>query len=174
MNLFQIMRCEFLQALHDPRRFIFLFGASIAYLLFFKLLYSINIIKSIPMVIYDAENTKLSREIVTGFYDSENFKIVAQIDTEEKMLDCLKEKRAFAALEIPEDFSKKLYRKARRQKNIADNDDFKVLGNPLQGYLFLIFCKFFQAGSKFCACNFNVSCTGVYFIRLYFPRRVNE
>ncbi|MBQ7704888.1 MAG: ABC transporter permease [Selenomonadaceae bacterium] len=70
--------------------------------------YSTNIIKEIPLVIFDAENTKLSREIVAGFYDSENFKIVAQVDSEEKMLECLKEKRAFVALEIPPDFSKKI------------------------------------------------------------------
>ena len=108
MILLQIMKREFFQALHDPRRFLLLFGASIAYLFLFKMLYSTNIVNKIPLVIYDAENTKLSREIVTGFYDSENFKIVAQVDSEEKMLSCLKEKRAFVALEIPADFSKKI------------------------------------------------------------------
>ena len=108
MILLKILKREFFQMLKDPRRIIFLFVASIVYLLFFKLLFSANTVKEIPCVICDAENTKLSREIVTGFYDSESFKIVAQVNSEEQMLNFLHEKRAFVALEIPADFSRQI------------------------------------------------------------------
>lgn len=108
--LLKIMRREFFQMLRDPRRLLFLFGVSIIYLLFFKLLYLTNTVKGIPLVIYDAENTRLSREIVTGFYDSDNFKVVAQLSSEETMLNFLREKEAFAAIEIPADFSQQIVR----------------------------------------------------------------
>lgn len=92
--------------LKDPRRLIFIFGAPLAYLLLFKMLYAPNLVKEIPLVIYDAENTKLSREIVTGFSDSDSFKVVAQAASEEEMLRFIRDKRAFVALEIPADFSR--------------------------------------------------------------------
>lgn len=91
--LFRILQREFFQMLRDPRRILFLFGVSIIYLIFFELLYLPNTVKKIPLVIYDAENTKLSREIVTDFLDSDSFKIVSQTNSEESMLNYLHNKK---------------------------------------------------------------------------------
>ena len=44
----------------DPRRIIFLVGASIAYLVLFSILYSPGIVKNIPLVIYDEDNSMAS------------------------------------------------------------------------------------------------------------------
>ena len=107
--LFKILRREFFQMLRDPRRILFLFGVSIIYLIFFELLYLPNTVKKIPLVIYDAENTKLSREIVTDFLDSDSFKIVSQTNSEESMMNYLHNKEALAAIEIPANFSRQIY-----------------------------------------------------------------
>ena len=53
MSILQILRREAGQCKKDPRRLVFLFGAAIAYLLIFGVLYMPNIVKSVPCVIYD-------------------------------------------------------------------------------------------------------------------------
>ena len=59
--------------LADPRRLIFIFGAALAYLLLFKMLFAPNLVKNIPTIIFNDDNTKLSREFVRGFEDSDSF-----------------------------------------------------------------------------------------------------
>lgn len=103
-----ILRREFAQAKGDPRRFIFLFGAALAYLFVFGMLYMPNLVRCVPTVIYDAENSKISREITRGFFDSDSFDVAACVDSEEEMLALLREKEAFVAIEIPSDFSRKI------------------------------------------------------------------
>ena len=47
-DLLLAIRREFLMVLHDPRRLVFLFGAAVAYLIVFGLLYVPNIVKDVP------------------------------------------------------------------------------------------------------------------------------
>ncbi|MBR1420058.1 MAG: hypothetical protein IJ575_03235 [Selenomonadaceae bacterium] len=67
---------EFRNCLKDPRRLIFIFGASIVYLFLFGMLYQPNIVQKIPTVIFDEDQSKLSREIIQNFSDSDAFEIV--------------------------------------------------------------------------------------------------
>ncbi len=91
----------------DPRRFVFLFGAALAYLIVFGMLYTPNIVTRVPCVIYDAEQTALSRSLVQDFEASDAYRVTEYAGTEEAMEAALREKRALVALEIPPDFSKK-------------------------------------------------------------------
>mgnify|MGYP003585968926 FL=1 len=108
MGIRQIIQREFRQCRKDGRRFVFLFGAALAYLLIFGVLYTPNIVKNIPCIIYDEEQSQLSRELVRNFEDSDSFSIVGYVDTQEKMQQALREKQAYAAIGIPRDFSKKI------------------------------------------------------------------
>ena len=98
---------EWQQLLHDLRRPSFLFGAALAYLLVFGMLYLPNLVKSVPCVIYDADQSVLSRQLTTAVEDSDSFHVVRYVRTQEEMQDALKNKEAFAAIGIPADFSKK-------------------------------------------------------------------
>lgn len=109
MSLWQIVRNELRQIfVGDPRRIAFLFGAALAYLVIFGALYVPNIIKYMPIVICDEEQSPLSRELVRGFEDSDTFEVTAWVSTQEEMQQALAEKTAYAAVQIPKDFSRKI------------------------------------------------------------------
>ena len=97
---------EFRNCLKDPRRFIFIFGASIVYLFLFGMLYQPNIVQKIPTVIFDEDQSKLSREIVQNFSDSDTFEIVDYARDESEMLESIQMKRSLAAIHIPKYFAR--------------------------------------------------------------------
>lgn len=90
----------------DPRRAGILFAASIAYLVIFSLLYGTHIVKNVPLVIYDEDQTKLSRALVQSFADSERFQIVAQPASEDEMNQLLRDHTTYAAVHIQPGFAK--------------------------------------------------------------------
>ena len=109
MEFWPIIKNELRQIfIEDPRRVAFLFGAALAYLIIFGLLYVPNIIKSMPIVIYDEDQSVLSRELIRGFEDSDSFSVDGWASTQEEMQQQLREKQAYAAVQIPQDFSKNI------------------------------------------------------------------
>ncbi|MBP2651682.1 MAG: hypothetical protein H6Q74_2507 [Firmicutes bacterium] len=109
MNWLQMVKRELHQMLRkDFRRTNFIFGASLAYLIIFGLLYGPHIVKNVPIVIYDEDQTKLSRTLVQAFADSERFEIVGQPSSTEEMEHYLHEQTAYAAIDIPPDFSRNI------------------------------------------------------------------
>lgn len=106
-ELFSLLRREWRQTKGDPRRLVFLFGAAMAYLLVFGMLYMPNIVRHVPAVIYDAAQTARSREIVEAFEDSDSFRITAYAASEEEMRRYIMEKDAYVAIGIPADFSRR-------------------------------------------------------------------
>src|SRR5690242_18860336 len=109
MNLFEIVKRELKQMfIEDRRRVNFIFGASLAYLFIFGLLYAPHVVKNVPIVICDEDQSSLSRELIQALDDSERLKIILETSSEEEMLESLKEKRAYAAIHIPHDFTQKV------------------------------------------------------------------
>ncbi len=94
-----------------------LFGVPLVYTLLFGLLYSTNVIKHIPLVVYDQDQTATSRALVQAFADSERYEIVGQVATQEEMAAYLRDNRAMAALAIPPQFSRDV--KQSRAANVA-------------------------------------------------------
>lgn len=90
----------------DRRRAIFIFGASLAYLMLFSLLYGTHTVKYVPLVIYDEDQTQFSRSLIQAFDDSERFNIIAAITTQDEMEYLLREKAAYAAIHIPKNFTR--------------------------------------------------------------------
>jgi ABC-2 type transport system permease protein len=109
MRVWQIVKRELHDIfVKDRRRANFIFGASIAYLVIFGLLYGEHIVKNVPIVIYDEDQTKLSRSLVQFFADSERFNLVGQPASQEEMEQMLYEQTAYAAIDIPYDFSRNI------------------------------------------------------------------
>jgi len=106
MNIWQIFKREIHYIfVKDRRRANFLFGASIAYLIIFGLLYEPQVVTNVPLVIYDEDQSQLSRSLVQAFADSERFQIISQPASQEEMEHLLHEQIAYAAIHIPHDFS---------------------------------------------------------------------
>jgi ABC-2 type transport system permease protein len=83
-----------------------LFGVPLVYTLLFGQLYSANVIKYIPLVILDQDQTMVSRSLIQAFANSERYDIVAHVMSTEELVDFMKENRAVAALIIPPQFSR--------------------------------------------------------------------
>lgn len=104
---FALFKKEFVEIRHDLRRVVFLFGAALAYLIVFGMLYLPNIVTAVPTVIYDEENSAASRSLIRDFEASDAYDIQGYVTSEEDMRAWLRDKQAIAAIEIPKDFSKK-------------------------------------------------------------------
>ena len=102
-----------------------LFLLPLLYLFFFGNAYSSNVVKDIPLVIYDQDQTAVSRSLVQAFADSERCRIVAQVVTQADMDQIMQENKALLALAIPPQFEQSI--KAGRgatvllQANSANN-----------------------------------------------------
>lgn len=94
--------------LNQRSSLIILFGIPIIYTLLFGALYSSNVVKYIPLVIYDQDQTATSRSLIGAFRDSERYDIVAEVTSEEEMDYYLHNNKAMAALLIPPDFSQNI------------------------------------------------------------------
>lgn len=107
MTLFQLLRRELRQMFRlDPRRALYLFGASITYALLFGMLYANHVVNAIPLALYDEDQSQLSRRVIQAFEDSEKFRVVAQVTSQEELDAALREKEAAVALTIPANFAK--------------------------------------------------------------------
>lgn len=87
---------------------LWLFGVPLLFCLLFGLVYSPNVVKNIPIVVYDQDQTVTSRIAVQAFQDSERYDIVAQVTSQEAMEQYLMNHDAVASLVIPLDFSKNI------------------------------------------------------------------
>lgn len=133
MNWWDVLKFELKQIfIKDPRRFIFLFGASLAYLVLFSLLYGTHTINSIPLIIYDEDRTTLSRAMSQSFMDSARFKVVAFVNSQNEMEEYLREKKAYVAIDIPKDFAKNIkYSLASQVLVIANSSNIAIASNAM-------------------------------------------
>lgn len=90
----------------EPIIAFLLIGVGAAYTLLMGLLYAANIVNYVPMVVYDQDQTKLSRALIQAFDDSEKFQIVADVLSQEDMEALLNNKTGYCALSIPVHYSR--------------------------------------------------------------------
>lgn len=103
-----ILKREIKECMIDKRRFVFLFGAAVAYLIVFGILYMPNVVKNVPCIVFDEEQSHTSRSLIECFDDSDSFGIVGYAHSAEEMNEALREKKAYVAVQIPRDFSKQI------------------------------------------------------------------
>ncbi|MBP2655524.1 MAG: hypothetical protein H6Q73_3093 [Firmicutes bacterium] len=105
--MFNILANEF-RSLFKNRcsTILILFGIPILYTTLFGFLYSSNVVKNIPLAIYDQDQTASSRALAQAFADSERYNIIAQVTSQESLEQSLANNNAMATLVIPENFSR--------------------------------------------------------------------
>lgn len=109
MSLLQCIFRELMNAfVHDVRRAIFLFGAAVAYLILFGILYYPGVVKDIPTVICDESHTAYSRALTKQFTDADSLSVVCVVSDEEEARQMMKEKQAYTAIFIPQDFARQI------------------------------------------------------------------
>lgn len=89
----------------NPKVALLLLGLPILYTVLFGFVYNQNIVKNIPTLIYDQDQTPASSAFVRAIADSERYKIVSQVNTQEDMEHYLYKNEALVAIVIPPKFS---------------------------------------------------------------------
>lgn len=106
MKLKEVFLLE-LRGLFSPKSptVLLLFGIPILYTVLFGFTYSNNVVKYIPTVIYDQDQTATSRLLTQAYIDSERYKVIAEVTTQEEMERLLRENKALVAVSIPPQFA---------------------------------------------------------------------
>jgi ABC-2 type transport system permease protein len=109
MNILEIAQREmrYLFCRKSPA-VLLLFGIPILYSLLFGGVYKNGILKYVPTVIYDQDQSATSRALSQAYMDSERYRIVAEVTTQEEMEQYLQQDKALVAVAIPPDFAKNI------------------------------------------------------------------
>jgi ABC-2 type transport system permease protein len=103
-----IIREEWLNILRDRRLFAILLLVPLLYTALFGYLYSQQRVTEISTVIYDGDNTQLSRQIIQSFDQSDSFAVTRQVRSEGEIQQTIEHGEAKVGIIIPNDFSIRL------------------------------------------------------------------
>ena len=103
-----VARREWRYMLGNRRLLFVLLGIPFLYISLFGVLYSRHVVKHIATVVYDMDQSDVSRQVVQAFRDSEKFDLLGYVDDENQLERALAERRAVAALVIPADFARQI------------------------------------------------------------------
>ncbi|MCY6482944.1 ABC transporter permease [Clostridium aestuarii] len=116
------------------KNLIILLAVPIFFTFVFGTVYSKTFVEQIPTVIVDQDNSSISRSIIKQFDESEGFKIVKYVDSENELKELIKRKKAYAGLVIPKDFQKNMKEmNAPKTLFIVDQTNL-VIGNNAFAY----------------------------------------
>ncbi len=132
MGILTVMRRE-LRAMFidEPKLALILFGIPVVYVILFGMVYSANVVKSIPVAVYDQNQTEASRTLIQAFEDSERFQIIAYTSAQEDVDFLLQEEEAQAAIIIPPDFSRDIKKGTATQVLLMVNGNNLLFANPV-------------------------------------------
>ena len=85
---------------------VMLIGLPIFFTIAFGFAYSKNVVNYISLTICDEDQSSLSRNLISMYDDSEKFRIVSYVETEEAVHREIYDGRAKSALIIPKNFSR--------------------------------------------------------------------
>lgn len=97
---------EWTGLLARKRDLLVLIGGPILYLVLFGFLYWQNVVNHIDTVIWDQDNTSLSRMVTDSFRDTDRFNIIGNVASQEELREALDTGKARAGIVIPRDFMK--------------------------------------------------------------------
>ena len=134
MQLKDVIKYEFLYMFRqNPKVALILLGLPILYTILFGVVYNANSVKNIPTLIYDQDQTVVSSALIQAVSDSERYKIVSEVNTEEDMEDALYNNEAIVALVIPSDFARNIKLGKSSQVMITINSANLMFSNSILG-----------------------------------------
>lgn len=111
MSLWQIVGQETRLLLKGRfSRAVILMGLPLMFTMLFGMVYDENVVNNVTTVVYDQDQSSLSRTLIQMYDDSERFQLVSYVDTQERMHEAIYTGRAKVALVIPENFSEDIKR----------------------------------------------------------------
>ena len=117
----------------NPKLALILLGLPILYSLLFGLVYNGNIVKNMPTLIYDQDQSTASFALIRSFADSERYNIVAQVTSQEAMEENLQRGDAVLAVVIPPNFAHDIKLGKSSQVLITINSANIMFSNAILG-----------------------------------------
>ncbi|WP_047153802.1 ABC transporter permease [Aneurinibacillus tyrosinisolvens] len=108
LRISNIIREEWLNILRDKRLFAILFLVPLLYTALFGYIYSHQRITEVSTVIYDGDNSQISRQIVQAFDETETFRISKHAYSEADIQQSIERGEARVGIIIPDQFSARL------------------------------------------------------------------
>lgn len=125
---------EIVKFLKEPRNLILLLFGPIIFTFLIGGCYYNDYIKDIPIVIFDADNTSISRTVIKEFANSERYYIKEEVNSFDELKSVIDEKKSHIGLYIPKDFNKDI-KKQRSSKVVLFIDETNVtIGNTALGF----------------------------------------
>lgn len=111
MNIFRGFRAilykEFIIIFRDRMTLFFMFFPPLLQIVAFGFALD-NDVKHMAMVVYDEDRTAESRQLVDAFVNTQTFRVVKQVDSLTELEAMVRRGKAYAGLQIPPDFTRKL------------------------------------------------------------------
>lgn len=108
LKIGDIIKEEWRNIVKDRQLFSVLFISPFLFTLMFCFLYSTNTVKELDTIIFDQDNSQLSRQIVQSFDQSESFEVINLVYSEAEIEQALSFGKAAVGIVIPSDFSARL------------------------------------------------------------------
>lgn len=105
-RIWAVLKKEMLHIMRDKVMFMICFVAPIFLTILMGSVYINQKVTNIPIVIYDGDQTDLSRTIVSAFNDSERLKVAKYVDSYEELCKEINEQRAEMGVVIPHNMKK--------------------------------------------------------------------
>lgn len=137
-RLVAVARKEVIQIVRDARSLAIVVVMPVVMMLLFG--YGVNLdLKHMPVIVYDRENSRQSRDLVARFRASEYFQIAASVDNYRDVVAAIDGGRAKMGLVIPHDFSQRLAKgqpvSVQAIVDATDDNSANVLFNYTEGVI---------------------------------------
>ncbi len=109
-NFFMVYCHEFKLVFHDEGIILFFLFLPIAYPVIYSLIYNPELVKEVDMVVIDSDRTPLSRKLTRMIDACDEAHIIGYASDLPEARKAVNDHRAYAILQIPEGFSKKVGR----------------------------------------------------------------
>ena len=106
-----------------------LIGTPLGFTLIFGTIYGANIVNDIPLIIYDEDQSALSRKVIQAYADADRFVVAEYVQSEEEMRAALLDNHGKAALAIPRDFAKDVKQGRSAEALLIVNSANNMFGN---------------------------------------------
>ncbi|MCS7279841.1 MAG: ABC transporter permease [Thermodesulfobacteriaceae bacterium] len=133
-RFFGIVRKEFTEFLRDKLYLTFIFVVPVMVMILLG--YGLNLdVKNIPIAFLDYDRSRVSREYIDSFINSEYFKLYKLVENYEEAEQLIRLGKIRALIVIPEDFSQKIYKGQKVEVQMLIDGTYPSRAEVIKGYL---------------------------------------
>jgi len=125
---------EFRVLWQDKRSLVVLIATPLLFISLFGYLYVNNVVTGVKTLILDQDNTSLSRSIADSFGNSDRFRIVGYVNSQDDIRNWLEAGRADAAVVIPRHFYKDIKKLRSSEIMVIVNGSNMIIANTVMSF----------------------------------------